>query len=40
MHILFETPAGYALFKLMDESVLDLPDVSASFQSAQDAQSL
>jgi len=38
MLVLFETPAGIALFKLLDESKLDDPDLLFSkFESIQEA---
>jgi len=40
MHLLFETPAGYAIFKLLDESKLELSDVAASFSTVEKAQSV
>ena len=41
MLVLFETPAGYALFKVLDESKLSKPDnIWQYFQSADAAQKM
>ncbi len=41
MLVLFETPAGYALFKVLDESKLSKPDdIWQYFQTAESAQKM
>lgn len=38
MLVLFETPAGYAIFKLLDEKVLKKPDeIFRSFETVESA---
>jgi hypothetical protein len=41
MLVLFETPAGYAIFKISDENKIKKPeDVASIFQSTEKAQKL
>lgn len=41
MLVLFETPAGYAIFKISDEKKLkNIEDVAAAFENSQSAQKL